>query len=1187
MSGVREFRPQVDSWCDWVEILDSHFVEMACQDDKIKRSILLKNIGMEAYGLLRDICDPDLPATQTYDKLCTLLGSHFSKPIIIFRERKIFFDAVREKGQTIMEWFALLKKLARNCKFGAQLNSFVLNKFVTALDGRTFERLCEEDETLTIERALKIAIITEAKNEAFKQQQTHDVEVNALFKRNLHFKGANSASTNKACMHNKNANSGSSSGSGSKKQRQSCKHCGWRNHESSSCKFKNCKCNNCGRVGHLANICLKKKTISIVNNNECKNFSNLVNNSDTNNFSIFSVDDKCHPKSPPPFVIDVEVNGVKLAFVLDSGAACSLLSKGDFHKHFGRIKLKKCNDQFVTYSGDIVGILGEFSASIKCRGQSHKLRIVVSDTLSRPVFGRDFMSLFGMEISTLSQLDDRVAFLKSRFSTVFAEGLGTYKVHKVKLSLKEDAKPVFCKPRPVPLAWRKEIERQIQDLVKKGVLKLIEDSDWGTPLVPVLKSNGELRICGDYKSTINKHLLDVRYPLPRIEELFASLKGQFFTKLDLSNAYNQLELVEESQRLCAWSTHLGIFKITRLPFGVKPAAAIFQKTIENALRGIPNVVNYLDDILISGDTIEEHSNSIEKVLKRLESVGLRLNANKCVFFQKTISYLGFDIDKNGLSKNQDRISAVVNAPIPNNLSEVRAFIGLVNYYSKFIPKFAEIMEPLYALLRKGVKFRWTKSCHYAYENLKKEITSDRFLASFDPSKPIILQTDASNVAIAGTLSHSFPNGTIKPIAFVSRALSTAERNYSAIQKEALAIVFAVTKLRLYLLGNKFVLQTDHKPLLSIFGENKGLPVMAAARIQRWALTLSGFDYTIEYVKGSENFTDNISRIPQDLLPSVDTEENSYINFITKNNELNLDFKVIAKETARDPCLAKVKAAIETGKLHLLKDKIFSPFQTKNLELSIECGCILWGFRSVIPYTLKNRVLKELHASHLGIVKTKALARSYVWWPNIDKDIVNLIDRCIPCKKVQPSPKKSPLIPWEMPSSVWSRIHIDFAGPVKNVYFLVVVDAYSKWVEIFKTKQITAAFTVEKLEELFCRYGLVDAIVSDNGTQFTAWEFQQFLKDNGIKQILTPPGFPATNGQAENFVKTFKKSLEASLSSGEKGSLDIVLKRFLFDYRTMKHCTTRESPAKLMLGREMKTRFDLLKPPLFKGRIQLS
>lgn len=562
---------------------------------------------------------------------------------------------------------------------------------------------------------------------------------------------------------------------------------------------------------------------------------------------------------------------------------------------------------------------------------------------------------------------------------------------------------------------------------------------------------------------------------------------------------------------------------------------------------------------------------------------------------KQISYLGFTIDKDGLRKNDSNIQSVLNAPVPENVSEVKAFTGMVNFYSKFIPRFSQKMEPLYKLQRKYTKFRWNQDAEDAYNLLKREITSDQVLVHFDRKKPVVLTTDACDTAVAGILSHEFPNGELRPIAFVSRSLTTAERNYSTIQKEALAIVFSVTKLYQYLVGIDFTLCTDHKPLIAIFGEHKGIPLMAAARMQRWAFILSGFNFKIKHIKGSLNYADTLSRIPQTKIDEnssaeskqinfIENENAHYINFIDSNNALQLSFKNIQIETRRDKCLSKLLDAVQKGTVATLTGDEFTPYKNKSDELSVEAGCLLWGYRSIVPIKLRRQILLDLHKSHLGIVKTKALARSYIWWPKLDKDIEDLVKSCHSCQLHQASPPKSEFIPWQPADHVWSRVHVDYAGPIQGNYLLVIVDSFSKWLEVFKTNTITSKFTIIKLRETFCRYGLPDTIVTDNGTQFKSNEFAVFMKTNHIKHIFTAPGHPATNGQAENSVKTSKKSVIACLEDKNPDDFDVILNRFLFDFRITAHSTTGIPPAEIMFGRQLKSRFSLLKPPLVKKKI---
>lgn len=1184
-SNIPQFSPRNESWVLWKEKLEIHFAEINCTEENAKKTTLLKAIGPTPYETLHNLCSPASPVSKTYKELCRLLETHYTPPTIIFRERKNFHNAVQAEGETVSEWHARVKKLALSCRFGDTLSAFVLDRFIMGINNKIFERLCEEDEKITIDDALRKALIMEMK--LLPSRVEADSQVNYLKSKNNKktAKGNNNNWRNKDNNQKKQRDTNTNT----KKSGNACAHCGWRNHNSNECRYKQSKCHNCGKIGHLASVCRgKERSVNYVS--ESNSSSEDLNKDNVYDFCIYSINNKSGD-STELYSVSIKIDGIPIDVVCDSGAPCSLVSNAFIGKLDKRVSLESCVNPYVDYNGNRIDVLGEYYEDIECNGSKKKIKLIVTKNNNAPLFGRNFLRKFGFElvqvnsISNSNQSSILIQQIKNEFYNVFDNGLGAYKLAKISLSIDDNAKPCFFKPRPVPLAWKAKIEKSLRELIARDVLEPIDHAEWGTPLVPILKPNGELRICGDYKVTINKYLCDFKYPLPLIDEIFASLQGgELFSKLDLSSAYNQLILDEKSQLLCTWSTHIGTLKMKRLPFGVKTAAAIFQKTMENLLRDIPFVVVYQDDITISGENMSQHICNLKAVLNKLMAAGLKLNLSKCEFFQSKISYLGFTIDKFGLSKNKERIESVLKAPIPQDVSELRAFLGMVNYYSKFIENFANKMVPLYHLLQKNVKYEWSTNCQDAYEEIKRDITSDKVLVHFNPKLPIVLTTDASNKAVAGILSHVYKNNDLRPIAFVSKALSKAEQNYSTIEKEALAIVFCVTKLKQYLIGNNFTLKTDHKPLISIFGENKGLPLMAAARVQRWAFILSGFNYKIEYIKGISNDADHLSRMPQLKIKEKVIEDNTFVNFIQNDNVLNIDFKDIERETRRDPILSKVCEFVKLGLIENLKGDDFVAYTSKGNELSVDHDCLLWGYRVVIPLKLRKPVLQLLHESHLGIVKTKGLARSFVWWHKIDNDIEDLIKSCVHCQKLLPSPEKSPLIPWKTTNSIWHRIHIDFAGPIKNNFLFVIIDSFSKWVEVFKTKEITSNFVITKLRETFCRFGIPNTIVSDNGRQFVSNEFKEFSRKNKINHVLTAPGHPATNGQAENFIKTLKKSIYANLNSSKDENFELILNRFLMDYRNTKHCTTDESPSKIFLGRSIRSRFDFIKPPLVKDRI---
>ena len=305
-----------------------------------------------------------------------------------------------------------------------------------------------------------------------------------------------------------------------------------------------------------------------------------------------------------------------------------------------------------------------------------------------------------------------------------------------------------------------------------------------------------------------------------------------------------MEVEEESQEYLTVNTHQGLYRYNRLVFGITSAPAIWQRAIDQILDGVEGTSCILDDMIITGKDDQEHLDHLEEVLKRLKEHGLRANREKCEFFQK-ITYCGHVVDEDGLHKTQEKVEAVINAPRPENVQQVRSFLGLVNYYHKFQPNLATTLHPLNQLLEQGKRWKWTTECEAAFIKVKKLMTSDMVLTHYDPGRPLRLACDASPVGIGEVLSHIMDDGSERPIAFASRTLSKAERNYSQIDKEALALVWGVKKFHLYLFGRHFTLVTDHEPLTSIFNPRKGIPAMTVARLQRYALFLAGFEYSIE------------------------------------------------------------------------------------------------------------------------------------------------------------------------------------------------------------------------------------------------------------------------------------------------------------------------------------------------------
>ena len=540
-------------------------------------------------------------------------------------------------------------------------------------------------------------------------------------------------------------------------------------------------------------------------------------------------------------------------------------------------------------------------------------------------------------------------------------------------------------------------------------------SEWAAPIVPVLKPDGTIRICGDYKITVNKAAKPDVYPLPRVEDLFATLAGgKTFTKLDLAHAYQQIPLEESSKQYVIINTHKGLYQYNRLPFGVAAAPSIFQRTLENLLQGIPHVSIYLDDILVTGTSEAEHLDTLDQVLNRLETAGLRLKQRKCAFMLESVIYLGHKILQKGLQPTEEKVRAITEASPPTNVSQLRSFLGLINYYGKIFPNLANMLAPLYSLLQKATRWSWGKPQQSAFQEAKTQLTSEKLLIHYDPSKELLLSCDASPYGIGAVLLHRMQDGTDQPIAFASRSLSKAEKGYAHLDKEGLAIVYGVKKFHQYLYGRKFTITSDHKPLEHIFSSTRPTPSLASARIQHWALTLSAYNYQIQYKPGKDNSNaDALSRLPLPESPTSVPLPGETIFLMDTLETLPVNATQIRTWTSKDPVLSRVKELVLQGWVDTTDEQL-QPYQRRTDELSIHAGCILLGSRVVVPPAGRQKIMEELHQGHPGITRVKGLARGFVWWPGMDLDLENMVKSCPNCQVNQKAPPVAPLHPWEWP-----------------------------------------------------------------------------------------------------------------------------------------------------------------------------
>ncbi|UYV76646.1 K02A2.6-like [Cordylochernes scorpioides] len=614
----------------------------------------------------------------------------------------------------------------------------------------------------------------------------------------------------------------------------------------------------------------------------------------------------------------------------------------------------------------------------------------LADGLGPNILGRQWFEAFRLRINILNHIETNP--FSSEFEEVFKQEIDAYNGPLIHIDIPENAEPKFVKARTVPFALRELVDKKIKSLEEQGVVEPVKFTKWASPILTVLKNDGTIRICHDYKSTVDLYSNPDKYPLPTIPQLLDRLRGgRVFTKLDMAQAYQQLKVDETSAVILAINTPRGLYKVKRLPFGLNSAVGTFQRFMDTLLSGIDGVAVYLDDVLISGRDCDDLKRKTEKVLLRFRKSGLRLKKEKCHFYVPEIEFLGMIIDHKGIHPSEEKLRAIKDARPPSNKRELMYFLGLLNYYERFLNNKATLAEPLHRLLDSNSPWKWNKEHQRSFAEVKNLISSKSVLAHFNEDLPILVNCDASEYGVGAILSQ-IDHGVERPVVFASRTLNKTERRYAVIDKEALAVIFGVSKFSQYLLGRKFKILTDHKPLVGIFNPKKPIPQVLSPRMLRWCLTLAAYTYSIEYKPGKVNCNaDALSRLPLNEFSSVVPNPSEV--FFIESEHAAINSSEVAKLTNKDPILSKVKFWAMNGWPERKVDDKYKDFVSKSSEISVHKDCLLWGSRVIIPERLRKDILNLLHDTHMGIVGTKALARGLCWWPKMDGDIERMISSC--------------------------------------------------------------------------------------------------------------------------------------------------------------------------------------------------
>lgn len=693
----------------------------------------------------------------------------------------------------------------------------------------------------------------------------------------------------------------------------------------------------------------------------------------------------------------------------------------------------------------------------------------------------------------------------------------------------------------IPEALKGELERITDQMLCDKIIRH-STSPWNSPIILVKKKEDaskkeKWRLVVDFRR-LNEVTVGDSYPLPLISDILGALgKARYYTTVDLASGFHQVPLREQDRHKTAFSTPGNHFEYCNMPMGLCSAPATFQRLMNTVLSGLvgTKALIYLDDIVIWGVTLQEHNQRLVEVFDRLRVHSLKLEPDKCEFLRKEVYFLGYKVTPDGVAMDEKKIAAVKNYPVPTNVKQLKAFLGLAGFYRKFVPRFSPIASPLHKLTGKNVPYVWGKEQAEAFQTLKDILCSEPLLQYPDFKKGFIVTCDASSTGLGSVLSQG-PLGHDLPVAYASRVLTKAERNYSTIERELTAIVWGCKQFRPYIWGRKFTIVTDHKPLTWIFKMND-----PSSRIMRLKLKLQEFDYTIVYKKGKENCnSDGLSRMFVETEPEV-----ASVNALTEEVE-------------------------EIG-IKLNSDESGDTEEKRGVVDKVEAAC------AVLSDKEKLEILKEIHDSpiggHAGINRTYGKLKQFINWQGMKGDVEKYIRKCEKCQKNKMTQchTRMPLMITDTPSTVFEKCSIDIIGPLcpsmsQQRYILTVQDDLSKFLIAVPLMDQTADQVAKAfVDHVVLIYGIPQVILSDCGSQFLSETFKGVCKLLGIKRIQSTSFRPQSNGSNERSHKSLIEYLRSYVAA-DLSNWDHWVKYATFVHNTTPHSATSYMPFQLLFGR---------------------